>query len=273
MTYQFVCSYQNKFIYKYDPKWGSFEKETVSTASALDSGMKQGVNADNMLVVSVNPNQNLDIDNNFEVLYHNDKYTKYKGNILHNVGITEISNMTEKEVNEFVKQKFSFKMETYDHYINNVYPIIKEQKFPWIDNIMNKTSEADKILYEDDTFVLLPDLKWSQTDLNDFYCLTIAKDKELRSIRDLTDVHLDFLHNMYKNSMTVIKEKFGIDRSELRCYFHYHPTYFRIHVHMNLIKNQITEPVETIFLLDTVINNIKLDSNYYQKIGLLVKHV
>jgi hypothetical protein len=45
-------------------------------------------------------------------------------------------------------------------------------------------------------FVLLPDLKWNQTDPDNLYCLAIVRDRRLRSIRDLRGEHLAVLQNV-----------------------------------------------------------------------------
>uniref|UniRef100_W5M411 Decapping enzyme, scavenger n=1 Tax=Lepisosteus oculatus TaxID=7918 RepID=W5M411_LEPOC len=70
----------------------------------------------------------------------------------------------------------------------------------WVYNILEKKAEADRIVYEDPDpdvgFVLLPDFKWDQKQLDDLYLIAIVHRRDIRSLRDLTAAHLPLLLNI-----------------------------------------------------------------------------
>lgn len=56
-------------------------------------------------------------------------------------------------------------------------------------------------------FILLPDLKWNGTTLENLYLLAIVITKDIKSLRDLTSEHLPLLKNIYEKG-TVSYYKF-----------------------------------------------------------------
>jgi len=160
-------------------------------------------------------------------------------------------------------------LETPNIYYKTTYPRIVHQDLTWIDNIMNGKKESDNIIYNDEDFILMPDLKWSTGDLCDMYYLAIFKDKELRSIRSLNQSHLSLLNKVKEISTNKIKELHNINDDQLRLYFHYHPTFWQLHLHINLItKSWHGALSDCAHLLPTVINNIELVNDYYQRANI-----
>ena len=161
------------------------------------------------------------------------------------------------------------KLETFQAYKDNIYPLALNQNLDWIDNILERKAEQERILYEDDDFVLLPDLKWDVKDLDNLYCLAIVKDKSLKCIRELNNTHLDLLEDIYNKGLLIIKNHYGVAEQELRVYFHYPPTFYHLHIHFNLIKNNLSRTsIDDAISLISVMNNIKFVPDYYQKICL-----
>lgn len=77
------------------------------------------------------------------------------------------------------------------------------------------------------------------------------------------------LKNIRKQSIAAIEQKFNVLSSQLRIYIHYQPTFYHLHIHINSIKYDAPGIFcEKSHLLDTVINNIELLSDYYQKCTL-----
>lgn len=70
----------------------------------------------------------------------------------------------------------------------------------WVYNILDHTSEKDRIVFEDTDpkvgFILLPDLKWDGKTLETLYLLAIVHPKGIKSLRDLTEDHLPLLTNI-----------------------------------------------------------------------------
>jgi m7GpppX diphosphatase len=67
-------------------------------------------------------------------------------------------------------------------------------------NILEKKAEADRIVYEDPDpehgFILLPDLKWEQTQLKNLYVMAVCYKHGIKTLRDLDATHLPLLKNI-----------------------------------------------------------------------------
>lgn len=145
--------------------------------------------------------------------------------------------------------------------------------FQWVYNILNHQQEVERIVFEDpckdNGFVLLPDLKWDGKTVETLYLIAIVHRHNIKSIRDLTNEHLPLLYNIRDKGIATISKRYGIHRSQLRIYFHYQPSFYHLHVHFTYLKYDAPGIFcEKSHLLDTVINNIELLPDYYQKATL-----
>ncbi len=64
----------------------------------------------------------------------------------------------------------------------------------------------------------------------------------------------------------MILERYGLKQSVIRAYFHYHPTFYNMHVHFAHIK-QVEKAGAYLgrgLLLEDVIDNLELKGDYYQ---------
>jgi m7GpppX diphosphatase len=117
--------------------------------------------------------------------------------------------------------------------------------------------------------MLLPDLKWDGVTAETMYVTAIVMNRRIKSIRDLRQSHLPLLENIKIQCLAAIKEKYGVNSNEVRAYFHYQPSYYHLHVHFNYLKYDAPGIFcDKAHLLDTVINNIKMVPNYYEKATL-----
>jgi m7GpppX diphosphatase len=113
---------------------------------------------------------------------------------------------------------------------------------------------------------LLPDLKWDGKTKETLYLLAICFDRNIKSLRDLTDSHLDLLKNIQEKGVNAIEERYGIKKTQLRIYIHYQPSFYHFHVHFTYLKHDAPGIYcEKSHLLSGVINNIQLIPDYYQK--------
>lgn len=140
-------------------------------------------------------------------------------------------------------------------------------------NILEHKQEADRIVFEDECrtngFVILPDLKWDGKTLETLYLIAIVHRHSLKSLRDLNETHLLLLKNIRDKGISVIREKYGVERSQLRIYLHYQPSFYHLHVHFTYLKYEAPGiRCERSHLLDTVIDNIELMPDYYQRATL-----
>lgn len=142
--------------------------------------------------------------------------------------------------------------------------------FQWVYNILEHKKEVDRIVFEDPDddlgFVLLPDLKWDGKTLETLYCLAITRQRNIKSLRDLNESHLPLLRNIRDKGIAALREKYGVKDTQLRIYFHYQPTFYHLHIHFTYLKHEAPGIFcEKSHLLETVIDNIALLPDYYQK--------
>jgi len=205
----------------------------------------------------------------------NDRYHKYKVKIA-TQGIMNViydPKDSEKE-KHFVKGKY-ITFETPADYQRNSDTIERSDK-KWIYNIINKTAEVERVIFDNDHFIMLPNSKWSVGQpITDLYLLIITKDKKLRSIRDLTAEHIPLLEEMITIANSYISDKLGGDTNQFRMYFHYKPSTWHLHLHINNINSTkpISCQIEHAHSIYNVIANLHICSDYYKRVTLEVMRV
>jgi len=163
---------------------------------------------------------------------------------------------------------------------------------PWISNIINKTSERENFINENKYFINTIHPEKEKTDNNliitedDFYLLLWSKNINIKSIRDLRGIHIPMLLSAYElvNSMIRNKEVIAGDgktriinqaikpdiliENQLVFFFHYHPSLWVLHIHVMTLKSfkntSTRHDILNAYLLDDVINNLRIDGNYYK---------
>jgi m7GpppX diphosphatase len=188
--------------------------------------------------------------------------------------VSTIYPASEKHIMKFRVQECFLVQETPEMYNSITLPHISKDQFTldWVYNILDHKKETERIIVEDLDpkigFVLLPDFKWNE-QIETLYLLAIVVDRNIKSIRDLNASHLSLLENVRTKSLQAIKEKFNVDASQIRAYFHYQPSFYHLHIHFTILKYDAPGIFcEKSHLLDTVINNIKLMPDYYEKATL-----
>ena len=98
-----------------------------------------------------------------------------------------------------------------------------------VENILNGTSEAEKVLHRDPSpeygYLMLPDMKWDLNTLSSLYLVAIAFNRNIHSLRDLNKTHLGMLKSIRREAARVVKERWGLDQGSLRMFIHYQPSY------------------------------------------------
>lgn len=169
-------------------------------------------------------------------------------------------------------------------YIQN---IIDSGSLAWIENVVTGKKEAERLLLDTKDYVLNIDTKWKshpdphtvpkeqwklQTKaVGDLYCLAIVKGTSLASIRDLRREHIPMLQDILSQCPKVIEQVYGVRYNQMRIFFHYHPQFYRLHVHFTRLENEFGCTVERGHLLLDVIQNLEMDSNYYSNRTLTYK--
>lgn len=170
----------------------------------------------------------------------------------------------------------------------------------WIHNIIAGTQEQDQVILRNSQYILLPDTErvnryWrapvscqggntvnavrgtkrqmSHRD-NRSYKLTlnwlaIALDTRIKTLRDLRGCHLPMLIDMLHACMDEVERLTGIQRDQVMAYVHYPPSVYQLHVHFSFPYGQYCHrDAYRVHSLQNVINNLKIDGEYYAKATL-----
>jgi len=160
-------------------------------------------------------------------------------------------------------------LESYEDYIRNVLPEGLTRNRQWIYDIFDGKKEQDRILYQDDDFVLIPDIKWDGKEKWELRVVAFFKDRELHSMRDLTADNLELLEKVKDTGSKIINEKFKLDENQLKIFFHYRPTVWQLHMHFHcLFLKHTSSSIERAHSIYSVIENLKLDSDYFKKVKI-----
>ncbi|KAM6312667.1 m7GpppX diphosphatase [Podargus strigoides] len=213
-----------------------------------------------------------------ELQMRNDIYSTYHlypPPELSEIKTTVVYPATEKHLQKYLRQEVHLVRETWEDYTNITLPFLQAQSFSiqWVYNILEKKAEADRIIHENpdpcNGFVIVPDFKWNQNQLDDLYLIALVHCREIKSLRDLTAEHLPLLRNILQEGKEAIVKRYGVPGSQLRIYLHYQPSYYHLHVHFTALGYDAPgTSVERAHLLADVIDNLAMDSMYYQKRAL-----
>lgn len=190
--------------------------------------------------------------------------------------VTIIYPASEKHIVKFAAQAKYLVEETSADYQTVTLPHLEQEQLSleWLYNVLEHRKEQDRIVFEDSAddgtgFILLPDLKWDGKTLEQLYLLALVHQRGIKSLRDLTAVHLPLLRNILDRGTEAIRERYGIGADKLRVYLHYQPTFYHLHVHFTFLQHDPPGiQCEKSHLLSTVISNLELLPDYYQRATL-----
>ena len=199
-----------------------------------------------------------------------DKHTKASATLATDVDVIFQRDVTDEEIARYTKQPRVEIRETATMYTQVTVPWVLETQGSrpnWIYNCLMGQNEADSVLYEDDNVMFLPDNKWDSKDTTQVYLLALFKDLSLKSVRDFGSQHIDILENVRLATAGVFDDKWGMQPCKFRAYFHYHPNYWHVHLHLVALgSSKLTSGI----LLDDVIEHLKMDGDYYRNATLTV---
>lgn len=145
-------------------------------------------------------------------------------------------------------------------YINSIY----DKNTKWIHELTNNFSEESIVLFRNQEMVLCKDIVWKENNPSQFYLLGIPT-KKIKTIRDLTQHDIPLLKNLKERAIEIATQ-YGINKNKLYMFFHYHPSYYQLHLHVCITEH---EALETKYLrhyyLDDVIGKLQLESDYWKK--------
>ena len=196
----------------------------------------------------------------------NDIYEKYeaKAEITGELIICKDVTQMKQRVKRLVQEDYKTYLQTLDK--------LDHKKDIWIYNIIDGISEQESILHKDDKCIVFVNYFWDGKDIDKLQLLCMPMDTTLRSIRTLDASHVSLLEHMKLVTLQVIREKYGLEKENIKMYFHYEPSTYHLHIHfVNTSSNQLHSSVEYSHELNSVIFNLKMNSDYYKIIKLNIR--
>ena len=224
----------------------------------------------NILIKMETKNGDINKIENLTEIMDNDRFKKYIGKVFVDCEVIIIYPALKEDLTPILKDTLVRNVETYEDYKKNIIPIINKQDLSWMYNIIDGKTEQEKVLFHNDNFIFLPDYKWDQKNMKNLHCLAIVKNRDIRSLRDLTYKHIYLLENVYKNGIETVKKIYGLNENQLNIYVHYHPSFWHLHIHFSNIEYKNPTIMNHSHSIKTIINNMKIIPNYYQLIELEV---
>lgn len=178
---------------------------------------------------------------------------------------------TDKHVKKHSKQGFRFVMETPEIYRDKVRPHMQENReagrLNWVYNIIEGRKEVEDVIYRtplgrdgDEGFLLLPNLHWDRKTIEALHLLGIVERRDLWSLRDLKKKHIPWLKHMRAKLIdATVKTYPQIEEDQLKLFFHYHPTYYHLHIHVVhvALEGTSTQSVGKAVGLDGVVEQLE----------------
>ncbi|ORD93655.1 DCPS [Enterospora canceri] len=169
---------------------------------------------------------------------------------------------TEKDVNKYFNENKYIK-ESHENYCKQ--NIVTD--IPWIDQIfMNEVNtKTGPNYYMDANLVVTTDYKWNG-NVDELYLLCIFKDEKYKSLRNLDKCDLNLLKSTRTKIHSILKETFGLSKEDAVLFFHYRPSYYKLHIHIvNISKSKLClYNCRRNVYLDDVIRNIENYDDYYK---------
>lgn len=182
---------------------------------------------------------------------------------------------TQKHILKYLVQQHHMIRETPLMYETKVAPFIETQKgdrIQWVYNIIFKDKEAETFVHNDtdpqNGFVLLPDMKWDQQSMSSLYLVAIVRRTDISSMRDLDGSHVEYLEALLAKIKDATCKNYPVKDDELRIFVHYQPSYYHFHIHVvNIAHSGLGGGIIAgkAFLLEDIIDHLKMDPAYYKK--------
>ncbi|ELP91401.1 scavenger mRNA-decapping enzyme DcpS, putative [Entamoeba invadens IP1] len=249
------------------------EKETIYfitkqqiNASEQESVIKQ---------IEGNPSQGL--------LMQNDKFRKYLIEMQYDTmttgyNVDVISPATERDIDKNKPHYFKMVTETQEMYNTKTNQFIEnmpQTEFKWIYNILDGVSEQENVLFKTHDFLAVLDMKWDRQRKEEIYGLVLVEDRKLHSVRSLDGSHIEMLERIRDDTIECLSEKYGVNKNEIITFVHYLPSFWHFHVHFCSIYSPLFKSANVnigkAIMLDDVIQNLKLDNDYYKKVDITIK--
>lgn len=191
----------------------------------------------------------------FLEIYQKSNYVRFPVNL-------DLIDWFKAETEIFIESKDDYKKITLP-YINS----ILDKNIKWIHDLIYNKSEESIVLLRTSNHVICKDIVWKNDDISEFYILVFPL-KPIKNIRELTSDDIPMLEQI-KQDVIDIANRFSIPKEKLYMFFHYHPSYYQLHLHVCITEHP---ELETKYLrhyyLDDIIEKLKTDSDYWKNATL-----
>lgn len=192
-----------------------------------------------------------------------DKFADFK--------ISLICPCTDKHIKKHSKQGMRYVTETPEIYNNKVRPYMQADReagrLNWVYNIIDGRKEVEDVIYRtplgrdgDEGFLMLPNLHWDRNTIEALHLLGIVERRDLWSLRDLKKKHIPWLQHMKRKLIDATVQKYPqIEEDQLKLFFHYHPTYYHLHIHVVhvMLEATSTQSIGKAVAMDSVIEQLE----------------
>lgn len=217
---------------------------------------RQSVQEDALLATLALPKENTQ---------SNDVYYSYKASRTMDIHFRVIYPATNEHIRKYWSAK-TYVRETYEEYLEFM-TAASHISSNWMDNLVLQAGEGvkEEILHHDDEVIVIPDYKWDRRSISSLHLLAVFKDPGLRTIRDVGSP--DILVRVRNRVEGILAARFGLSLGDVFMFFHYRPTYFRLHLHVvgiGIASEGLASAIRAVPLHD-VIYNLQVDPGYYKK--------
>lgn len=248
----------------------------------MDNNIYYGIINGTSAILSTEKNIPDELDLKGETIIKNENYYKIKiNNKILTDSIIDLYYPASIEMIESYKNKIKIITETYDEYKSKIEPYINsilDSNTKWIKNILFYNTEAERLIFKGEDFVVIKNIGWDTNKLNDFYILAIPFEN-IKNIRHLNLGHKDLLKLMKLKTLEIAK-KYGYEEEDLYFFFHYHPSCYHLHLHVcvnnhKILKFRIYRHILLDYILDKIEtigkNTLKFEINISNPIYKLLK--
>lgn len=123
----------------------------------------------------------------------------------------------------------AFSRQTDNRYADLINSPKVKQKDAWIYKILDGTLEQNYVLYRSDEFIVVHHQYKNKMTIQ---LMVIPTDRSLRTLRELRPIHLNLLERMKTKGIEMIKTFGNINDNDIKCYFHYPPSTYHLHLHI-----------------------------------------
>ncbi|KAG8200590.1 hypothetical protein JTE90_000660 [Oedothorax gibbosus] len=255
-------------------------KECSSSKTVVVEGVFPGDDRLAIVVVEKMPFDTRDLSQLFtaesrlELKFRNSIYANYHVYLpsgFNGIGVQVIFPASENDYSKFIDVPVQMVTETPELYETIVKPyMIKESS--QMEDLTSIASSDTRIIYNGlrgDGFLLLKDdIERCLCTSTHFRAKAVVSQKEILSLRDLTSDHVSLLSKLRDKCMEELCKKYKVSASMVESYICYPPTAYPFQVVFETVEKDSSLKAEKAYHLETVIANLRLFPEYYQKVTL-----